>query len=77
MSEIPEPAYIRLQLEHTPSPNDPEGAPRFYQALGTFVMAWGRLEGHFLSCLLDMIQTPALGLPQRFPHNSVERALCI
>lgn len=63
MSQIPGPAYIRLHLDHTPSPKDPEGASYFYQALGTFVMAWGRLEAHFLACLLDVIQTPALGFP--------------
>jgi hypothetical protein len=70
MTDSPQPIVIRYQLEHTPSPNDPEDAPRFYQALGIFVMAWGRLEAHFLACILDMIQTPRLQLSQKFPHNS-------
>ena len=75
MVEPLKPILIRLQLEHTPSPNDPEGAPAFYQALGIFVMAFGRLEGHFLMCILHILQTQAtLGLSKKLPQALTEQA---
>jgi hypothetical protein len=45
------PWLFRIQLEHTPSLNDPKGSRDFYEALGVLVVAWGRLEGHFLACV--------------------------
>jgi hypothetical protein len=75
MAEPLKPTLIRLQLEHTPSPNDPEGASEFYQALGIFVMAFGRLEGHFLMCILRILQTPAtMGLSKILPQALTEQA---
>lgn len=59
MADPIKPTLIRVQLDHTPSPNDPKNAPEFYQALGQLVVAWGRLEAHFLVCVLDILQTPA------------------
>ena len=53
------PWVFRIQLEHTPSLNDPKGSQDFYEALGVLVVAWGRLEGHFLACVLALLATPA------------------
>jgi hypothetical protein len=53
------PWLFRIQLEHTPSLNDPKGSRDFYEALGLLVVAWGRLEGHFLACVLAILATPA------------------
>ena len=66
MPEPSKPLLFRHYLEHTPSPNDPEGASEFYQALGIFVMAFGRLEGHFLMCILRILTSQNLG--GRVPH---------
>jgi hypothetical protein len=71
MAEPPNPTLIRLQLELTPSPCDPENAPEFYQALGQLVIAWGRLEAHLLACILNILQTPATG-GKRLPQSSAE-----
>lgn len=71
MAEPLKPLLIRLQLDHTPSPNDPGNAPEFYQALGQLVVAWGRLEAHLLACIQDILQTPATA-GQRLPQSSAE-----
>ena len=71
MAEPLKPTLIRLQLEHTPSPNDPGNAPKFYQALGQLVIAWGRLEAHLLACILNILQTPATA-GKRLPRSSAE-----
>ena len=68
------PWVFRVQLEHTPSLNDPEGAADFYQALGTMVVAWSRLETHFLACVLNILATEATkGRSQKFPMAWDER----
>jgi hypothetical protein len=74
MEETPKPWLFRFQLEHTPSPNDPKGAAEFYQALGTMVVAFGRLEMHFLACVLSMLATePTNKLAQKLPMAWAER----
>jgi hypothetical protein len=50
------PGLLRISPQQTPSPNDPPEAPKFYLALGTAVIAWGRLEGLFLATLMMVIQ---------------------
>ncbi len=67
MASAPKRQIIRHQLEHTPSPNDPPDAPEFYRMLGIFIVGWGRLENHFLMCLLDIF-----GLPE-FPAKIAKR----
>jgi hypothetical protein len=42
-------------VDVTPSTSDPPDADQFYYALGIAMVAWGRLEGHFLSGLLLII----------------------
>jgi hypothetical protein len=75
MEDAPvKPFLFRLQLEHTPSPNDPPGARAFYRALGIMIVAWGRLEGHFLSCILVIMATEATrGLARKTPTAWEER----
>jgi hypothetical protein len=74
MEETPKPWLFRLQLEHTPSPNDPEGAAEFYQAIGTMIVAFGRLEMHFLACVLSILATePTSELSQKLPMAWNER----
>jgi hypothetical protein len=50
------PGLLRICPQQTPSPNDPPEAPKFYLAVGTSVIAWGRLEGLFLASLMMVIQ---------------------
>jgi hypothetical protein len=74
MPELPKPWLFRLYLEHTPSPLDPEGAPVFYQALGTLIVAWGRLETHFLACIMAILATKETkDLAQKLPMARDER----
>ena len=66
---------LKITIEHTPSPSDPEGADEFYTALGILIVAWGRLEGHFVVCLLMLLNLPggkALGdqLPMQFDRRA-------
>jgi hypothetical protein len=49
------PGLLRICPQQTPSPNDPPEAPKFYLALGTAVIAWGRLVGLFLVSLMIQI----------------------
>ena len=44
--------FIRLRADPTPYADDPVGAGRFYRAIGIYLVAWGRFEGHFVSALL-------------------------
>jgi len=68
------PWLFRIQLEHTPSLNDPKGSRDFYEALGLLVVAWGRLEGHFLACVLAILATPATeALGKKIPMAWDER----
>ncbi len=50
------PGLLKIQILTTPSPTDPPEADRFYWALGVATIALGRLEGHFVSCLMNIIQ---------------------
>jgi hypothetical protein len=68
---------IQLTIEHTPSPNDPKGADEFYRTLGIFMVAWGRLEGQFVVCLLSLLNlsgAQALGLGTKLPMSFDDRA---
>jgi hypothetical protein len=49
------PIRFEVPVDVTPSTSDPPEADRFYHALGTAMVAWGRLEGHFVSGLLLII----------------------
>jgi hypothetical protein len=49
------PTRLFVPVEATPSLNDPANADEFYRALGIAMVAWGRLEGHFISGLLLII----------------------
>lgn len=70
-----EQGLLRIAIEHTPSPTDPEGADEFYKALGILVVAWGRLEGHFVTCLLTLLNLPGgKELGERLPMQFDERA---
>jgi hypothetical protein len=51
----PKPGMLRICVEHTPSPFDPKGADEYYKEIGLLVVAWGRLEGHFVACLLTLL----------------------
>jgi hypothetical protein len=72
----PKAGMLRITIEQTPSPTDPEGADEFYKALGILIVAWGRLEGHFVVCLLTLLnlaEGKELGtqLPMNFDHRAV------
>jgi hypothetical protein len=73
--EEPQAGMYRLTLQHTPSPTDPEGADELYKALGIVIVAWGRLEGQFVLCLLMLLNLPGgteLGyqLPMAFDNRA-------
>jgi hypothetical protein len=42
-------------VEPAPSPSDPPGAKAVYRALGIAVVAWGRLEGHFIFITITLL----------------------
>jgi len=69
-----EPFLFRLKVEHTPSPNDPAGADEFYRALGIMVVAWGRLEGHFVTTLLLMMTVAGADLGEKLPMDWKSRS---
>jgi hypothetical protein len=50
------PSLLRISPQMTPSQDDPPDADKFYCALGVANVAWGRLEGQFLTCLMLIIQ---------------------
>ncbi|MGY3506330.1 hypothetical protein [Bradyrhizobium sp. USDA 4471] len=52
IEEPAEPFLLRLSHFDTPSPTDPTVADEFYRQLGILMVAWGRLEAHFVVCLL-------------------------
>ena len=73
--DTPQPGMLRITIEHTPSPNDPEGADEFYKALGILIVAWGRLEGHFVACLLMLLNLPGgKEISERLPMQLEERS---
>jgi hypothetical protein len=66
---------LQITIEHTPSLNDPEGADELYRALGILIVAWGRLEGHFVLCLLTLMNlTGNEALGYKLPMNWDDRA---
>jgi len=72
----PKPGMLRVTIEQTPSPTDPEGADEFYKALGILIVAWGRLEGHFVVCLLTLLNLPGgKELGTQLPMNFDRRAI--
>jgi hypothetical protein len=71
----PIPGMLRIAIEHTPAPTDPKGADEFYKALGIFIVAWGRLEGHFVVCLMTLLNLPGGNeLGEQLPMNFDRRA---
>ena len=56
MAAPPKPALQRIHFKTAPSPDDPPDANEFYLALGVATVAWGRLEGHFVACLMMAMQ---------------------
>jgi hypothetical protein len=56
MAPPPKPDLHQIHLTTTPSPDDPPNANEFYLALGVATVAWGRLEGHFVACLMMAMQ---------------------
>jgi hypothetical protein len=70
----PKPGLLRIHVEHTPSPNDPKGADELYKAIGLLIVAWGRLEGHFVTCLLMLLAASEGRLGEQLPMNWKERA---
>jgi hypothetical protein len=56
MAKSPKPGLLRIYPQVTPSPDDPPEADIFYWAVGVATVALGRLEGHFVSCLMSIIQ---------------------
>lgn len=49
---------LPIRPDPTPYKDDPILASRFYQMLGTFIVAWGRYEGHFVSTLFVTTALP-------------------
>ena len=74
----PQAGLLRTTIEHTPSANDPKGADEFYRALGIFMVAWGRLEGQFVVCLISLLNlcgAQGLGLGTKLPISFDDRAV--
>ena len=69
----PKPGMLRICVEHTPSPNDPKDADEFYRAIGLLIVAWGRLEGHFVMCLLMLLASSEGRLGKQLPMNWKDR----
>lgn len=75
-SAPPMPGLLRITIEPTPSQTDPKGADEFYKALGILIVAWGRLEGHFVICLLTLLNMPGgRELGEQLPMNFDRRAI--
>jgi hypothetical protein len=53
MADIP--IGFKVPVGITPSSSDPPDADQFYHALGMAMVAWGRLEGHFITGLVLII----------------------
>jgi hypothetical protein len=64
------PGFLRVHSQLTPSPDDPKGADQFYRELGVLMVAWGRLEGHFVLCLITALAIAKdKKLGYRIPHT--------
>jgi hypothetical protein len=60
--------FVRLRVDPTPYADDPPNADAYYRALGLYLVAWGRFEGHFVSALLQLralgwADIPTEGMP--------------
>jgi hypothetical protein len=76
MPTPPAPWLLRIYSQQTPSPDDPPDADKFYLALGISLVAWGRLEGLFLACLMMVInisEDKRIGekLPMRLERQAI------
>jgi hypothetical protein len=66
---------FQLHLETTPARSDPKDADVLYRALGVAVVALGRLENHFLACIINILGMPeSTPLAKRFPVSFDQRA---
>ena len=74
MTDPVEPFLLRIHVERTPSPNDPKGADDYYKAVGLLIVAWGRMEGHFVTCLLMLLAVSEGRLGHQLPMNWKDRA---
>jgi hypothetical protein len=73
-SELPEEFLIKLNVHATPAPSDPPGADAFYKAIGVMMVAWGRLENHFTTCLLTVMAMMYPRLGEQLPMRWKDRA---
>jgi hypothetical protein len=53
-----QPTALRITAHATPHASDPANASELYAALGMFMVAWGRFEGHFNGALLQILALP-------------------
>lgn len=75
MAQQPRTWRLRIQLEHTPSPTDPKDAKDFYYVLGVFIVAWGRLENHFLHDIITIFNLQgAHRIVRRIPMTFEKRS---
>lgn len=56
MTDVPEDGHVTLTVKSAPFMGDPEGAEKFYEAVGRLTFLWGRFEVHFTMLVLDIIQ---------------------
>jgi hypothetical protein len=67
---------LLVPAHHTPHSSDPPNAIEFYSALGQFMVAWGRFEGHFNGALLQILSLPEsaslsrVTLPRTWPERA-------
>jgi hypothetical protein len=50
----PERHLLRLRADATPYADDPPNAGTFYQAMGVYLVSWGRFETHFVADLCSI-----------------------
>jgi hypothetical protein len=68
LDTVPAPILVRIAAHRTPHSSDPPDAHEFYAALGMFTVAWGRFEGHLMTCILQIFNLPeALSKPPQAP----------
>lgn len=76
MKETPKIGLLPIYDQATPSSDDPPDADKFYLALGVAIIAWGRLEGNFVACLMMVIQAAkdkliATKLPTKWDRQAI------
>ncbi|HEV7265084.1 MAG TPA: hypothetical protein VGN83_09220 [Falsiroseomonas sp.] len=71
MTSLTPPAKVlilSIRGDGTPYHDDPSNAGEFYQAIGTLIVSWGRLEEHLVTDLLMIRKLPgAPKMPAGFP----------